>query len=411
VKAGALISATAAIATFSVLGVLEVRMALADYWFRQGTVRGIEKAIRLEPDGAPYYVQLAGLVQESNPPASAQGLQRALALNPRDSQSWIELGLRAEASGNLAGAEPNLLTAARVDRLYFPRWSLANYYFRHDELEKFWRWAREAVNMSYDDLAPLFNLCWRVTSDGELIARELDIREASREASYLTYLTAQNRAEPTTRAAARLLAWNREADVPVLEAACDRLIADDRASDALPIWNTLSEHRKIPYGIIRPDMGQSLTNGDFRALPTSKGFDWRMPGVAGVTLWLQQRPAGLRFTFSGRQPESCELLAQYLAVMEDSKYDLRCRYRTSGIAPGTGLAWRIADPKGTRVLAQGASLAAEADTEDQLAFRTPPGSHLVYLALTYQRALGTTRIEGSITLRNVQVVSERAPRP
>src|ERR1039457_2678928 len=188
------------------------------------------KKLRLEPDSAAYCVRLAAIVQESNPVASTQALERAVALNAWDSQSWVELGLRAEAAGDLAGAERSLLRAASVDKQYLPSWSLVNYYFRHGDSEKFWFWAREAAGMAYSDLAPLFTLCWKVTSDGALIEQKLDIRRADLEANYLTYLTGQNRIEPMTRAATRLLAWNREADAPVLLAACDGLIADDRAA-------------------------------------------------------------------------------------------------------------------------------------------------------------------------------------
>lgn len=401
-------SAAAIVATLIVMGVWSVRMAVADYWFRLETVPATRKAIRLEPDSAAYYARLAAMLQETDPLRSTQALQRAVALNPWDSQSWVELGLRAETAGDLAGAERYMLTAARVDKLYFPKWSLVNFYFRRGDREQFWFWARQAVEMAYGDLAPLFSLCWNITSDGELIERKLDIRKADAEAGYLSYLIGQNRIEPMTRAARRLLASNREADVPVLMAACDRLIADEDAGRALPIWNRLAELHRISYRVLQPETGQSLTDGDFDALPTSQGFDWRLPGAPGVTVF-QERPAGLHVTFSGRQPESCEVLVEYLPVMENSGYQLRYRYRTSGIAPGTGLAWRITDFKRTRVFAQGASLAAETETAGQLTFQTPAGGQLVRLALVYQRALGTTRIEGSIMLIKAEIVPAPTP--
>jgi hypothetical protein len=77
-------------------------MALADYRFRQETLPGTQEALRLEPDSAGYYVRLAAIIQESNPVASTEALQRAVALNRWDSQSWVELGLRAEVAGDLA---------------------------------------------------------------------------------------------------------------------------------------------------------------------------------------------------------------------------------------------------------------------------------------------------------------------
>ena len=207
-----------------------------------------------------------------------------------------------------------------------------------------------------------------------------------------------------THAATRLLAWNREADTPVLLAACDRLIADDRAGQAIRIWNKLAELHRIPYPVLAPDSGRSLTNGDFTMLPMSQGFDWRLPGVGGVATLLDERPAGLRISFSGRQPENCDVLTQILPVMESSPYELRYWYRTSGIEPETGLGWRITDLHGSSVIAQGKSLASESEKEAGLPFTTPAGSRLVRLTLNYRRALGTTRIEGFLILRKLRLM-------
>lgn len=396
-------AAAVIVATFTLMGVWTVRMASADYRFRQETLPGTKEALRLEPDSADYYVRLAAMIQETNPVASTEALRRAVALNPWDSQSWVELGLRAEAAGDLSRAELTLLRAASVDHQYLPSWSLANYYFRRGDAEKFWFWAREATGMAYGNLTPLFTLCWKVTGDGALIEQKLDIRKADPEANYLAYLTSQNRIEPMTRAATRLFAWNREADTPVLLAACDRLIADDRAGQAIRIWNKLAERHRIPYGVLAPESGRSLTDGDFTMLPTSQGFDWRLPDVGGVGALLDERPADLRISFSGRQPENCDVLTQFLPVIENSTYDLQFSYRTAGIAPDAGLGWRITDPNGAKTLAQGASLASENERDGRFTFGTTACTKLVRLTLTYRRALGTTHIEGFIVLRKLRL--------
>jgi tetratricopeptide (TPR) repeat protein len=391
------------VAVFALVGVWTVRMAWADSHFRQDTLAGTQEAIQLEPDSAGYYARLSALTQDSDPARSKQALESAVALNPRDSESWVELGLRAEAAGDLAGAERDLLRAANIDKQYLPSWSLANYYFRRGEAEKFWFWAHVATTMAYGDQAPLFNLCWKVTSDSPMIERKLDIRKADLEANYLAYLTSQNRVEPLTRAAVRLLAWNREADQPVLMAACDRLILDGRADEAIQIWNKLADLRGIPYGKLAPASGRSLTDGDFRATPTSQGFDWQLPNVDGAGTLLDEQPAGLRISFSGRQPENCDVLTQILPVMDGANYELRFLYRTSGIAAETGLGWRIMDLDGSKMLAQGGSLASESEREGRFSFRTPACARLVRLTLSYRRALGTTRIEGYIDLHKLRL--------
>jgi tetratricopeptide (TPR) repeat protein len=398
-----LAAAAALVAAFTVMTTWNVRMAEADHHFQQETLSGTQEALRLEPDSADYNVRLAALIQESNPAAAAAALQRAVTLNPWDSRSWVELGLHAEAVGDLTTAERTLLRAASFDKQYLPSWSLVNYYFRHSDWEKFWFWARQATRIAYGDQTPLFNLCWNVTNDGAVIEQKLDIRSPDLEANYLTYLASHNRIEPAGRAATRLLSWNRPEDAPVLLAACDQLIADDRPGEAIQIWNKLAELHRIPYGALSPGSGRSLTDGDFAKLPTSRGFDWRLPDVDGVTTLRIEQPASLQISFSGRQPENCDVITQFLPVLGSSSYELRFLYRTAGIAPQTGLAWRITDLNGAKTLVQGESLASESERDGKLPFRASAGIGLVRLALTYQRALGSTRIEGSIILREVRL--------
>jgi len=77
-----------------------------------------------------------------------------------------------EADGKADRAEQCLLRAAEADRQYLPRWTLANFYFRHKDTEKFWAWAKSSAEMVYGEAAsPLFRLCGQVAEDGDLIDR------------------------------------------------------------------------------------------------------------------------------------------------------------------------------------------------------------------------------------------------
>ena len=78
------------------------------------------------------------------------------------------------------------------------------------------------------------------------------------------------------------------------------------------------------------------------------------------------------------------------------------QYATSGIAEGSGLRWRVLDITGEpTVIAESEDLAHE-DWADGLVFFTMPARmSLGRIVLNYRRAPGTTRIEGSIRLRNV----------
>jgi tetratricopeptide (TPR) repeat protein len=106
-------------------------------------------------------------------PAPPNQLRIAVSLNPRLAIAWIQLGLDAEAEGNLAEAEIDLLRAVRVDRQYVPAWTLANFYFRRGDAANFWPWARKAAARTFDDYRPLLRLADAIEPSPREVATRL----------------------------------------------------------------------------------------------------------------------------------------------------------------------------------------------------------------------------------------------
>ena len=392
--------ALAALAGLVAAAAFSIRAGLADYQMRQETVDATRRAIALMPDQAEYYARLAWLLADDNPPLAADALRRAVALNPWDARSWIELGLSAETQGDATTSLHCLLHAAELDQEFLPRWTLANYYFRHDNLPLFWFWTKQAAPMAYGDALPLFRLCGKVEEDGNLIDR-LQIRDPAVRAQYLSYLLDQNRVDLIAPAVHRLLEQNREADVPLLLSACERLLDARRVDQAVEIWKRLAAAGSLPFPTPAGQGAQLLANGSFAVPPASLGFDWRLPVVEGIGVSREESPLGLRITFSGRQPEECEPLAQLVPVRSKTPYQLKFVFRTQGIPSGAGLRWRIADAISGAVLTEGPSLASEPEAPMHLPFETPLQCRLVRLSLRYRRTPGTTRMEGFLVLRNL----------
>jgi tetratricopeptide (TPR) repeat protein len=377
-------------------------MAWADYWFQQETTEGTAKAIALAPDQSAYRVRLALLLGDEDSAAAVAALQRAVALNPADGRAWIELGLRLEASGDLAGAEPALLRAADEDKTYLPRWTLMNYYFRRNDPDGFWNWAKAAVPMIYGDPLPIFHLCGRVTEDGALIDR-LEIRKPEIQAGYLFYLLDIARADLAGPASRCLLAGHREADVPLLLEACDRLIEARRVDDAVAISHGLGQSNGLPFRSSGKGAQSLLTNGDFAVSPTGHGFDWRLPALQGISASREESPAGLRLTFSGTEAEIAEPLVRFVPVSPNTAYELKYVTQTVNIAANSGLSWQIGGADASSNREVGEDRAADEWTGGRLTFVTSPGCRMVRLSLVYRRRAGSTRIRGYLVLRNVEM--------
>ncbi len=379
-----------ALAAFALYWAL--RLAWAESLARSDDPARLEQALRWAPFEPRYWKRLARL----DPTRRVEALRRAVELNPYDSAVWIELGLLAETARDFPRAEGYLLKAAEVDRRYEPRWVLASFYFRRGQAEAFWRWTREAAAISGDDLRPLFRLCWEFSQDSDLILRRgLPDRPAVL-AAYLSFLLAENRIEAGAAVAARLLENGGREAGPVLLAYCERLIERGEAAAALRLWNAMAERRLIRTRPLAPSRGLLLSNGDFGLRPLGAGFDWRMPHSEGVRAIWAGYPSGVKLSFSGRQPEQCELLVQFLPLAPAGRYRLRLHYRTAGIPPDSGLRFECGQ-------ATSPSLSSEQWRAEEFAFLLEESAPLTKLVLAYRRPPGAVRIQGALWLAQVEL--------
>ncbi|MBI1791871.1 MAG: hypothetical protein HYR60_30460 [Acidobacteria bacterium] len=127
-----------------------------------------------------------------------------------------------------------------------------------------------------------------------------------------------------------------------------------------------------PLPPLDPPSGHSLTNGDFAHPPLGKGFDWRVTPHLEISFSFGGAPA---IHLSGKQPESVEILHQWVPLLGGARYRLR------GGCDAEGLQWELVD--------------------------RPPRDGRYKLALHYRRQPGTVRAEGSFPCR--PLVLEKLP--
>jgi tetratricopeptide (TPR) repeat protein len=378
-----------------------LRFAVADLLSRRNQPEATRLAMRLMPGDGAYAAQLADEIYASDPESAKPLLERAVKLNRYDAASWIQLGLLREAGNDLPGAEKALLQAAAADSTFLPSWSLANFYFRHENPARFWYWGRKAAQMAPDDATALFRLAWYVSPNAVEIEKQLQIKRSVIQSQLVNFLTAQGDANAVAEAASRLLAVNNKESTDTLLGACDWLMEHQHADLAEPLWNGVAE--RISYPPLGADSTDAVTNGSFGKPPLSHGFDWRLLTVEGVSSFLDVHPNALGFEFSGDEPDSFLLLDQTVPVKAQRDYRLTVDYETSGIEPGSGLAWRVTDPRTGGVLARTASLSAEREGQAYACFAAPERAAFVSLALSYQRRPGTVRVEGKLALKQVRL--------
>lgn len=366
-------------------------MARADYLFRHDTKTSIRAAISMVPDDWKYDMRLAQFRGEN----AQDLLTHALRLNRYNAEADIELGLQYEAEGNYAAAQQSLLNAYSVDHSYLPRWTLANYYFRRGNWPAFWKWTRSAANMPSNDIGALFALCWRVSPNPAQITAQIANNKPSFLRQYISFLMSKQQTTAAASIAARLVRYsNADADRTILLTVINRLTAAGDGGPALSLWRQLINRHWVVADSTLPN------NAKFARKPLPVVFDWRIPQYSG--LYSLTGPSGLETVFSGSEPEQCTLANQTVAI-SPGDYTLQYTYQTTGISPGSGLRWEILIAGSKVILAQSPSLSSDAQEQASFAFSVPGSAPLIDLRLVYQRAPGTSRISGALTMQSTHI--------
>ncbi len=381
--------------------VLSGRRGWADWQSRQArTPEALEAACGLDPDRADCRAAVARAREEQAADAGREWA-RVLELNPRSASYLAQAALSAEFRGDIRGAERLLLQAARYNRLWLPRWSLANFYYRHGRLEEFRRWAALAFERAYGDRTALFRLCRAAGVEDQTVLEELLGADVENLGAWVGFLAAEGPVEALPAAAVKYIeaaaAGTAEAAVPRVNGAIRALLRAGHGREAAELWTAMSRRRLIPY----PEWNEAapLVNAEFLRPVPGPGLDWAVARGAGFEVFPGVPAGGIKVTFSGRQPERVELLAQEVLLRGGQAWRLEFEYQTPGIGDGaTSLGWRL----GGMEAGQG-RLSSEEWTRGAAVWEVPAGLQVLRLALWSERPRGQVRHEGELRLRGVSL--------
>lgn len=311
------------------------------------------------------------------------GFARAAEVNPHSSAPWIGLGLLSENEGEVEAAEQELLHAVRLDRGYLPRWTLANFYLRHENAAA-WPLAAEALRIALhggQDTAALFETCWQFRPEAAFLLQHVVGHDVDTVRLYVQFLLTTER-NAAVREAALLLPNGTDT---LLLRASDMLLKSGDVAGARQIWD-----KAVPASAL----GELLTNAEFRT-PLQLGFDWRFNDLPESRI---NFGGSLQMECSGRQPDPLEILFQFVPLPAGS-YRLAWERESTGTP---GLFWQATDSHSGALLFRKPVLAGAQVEPFQM-----QANGLVRLALRLERLPGAGRFEGRVLLKNLSLRSAK----
>ncbi len=366
--------------------------------YRRNTRESVELAARLAPYNGTYLRRLAGW----DTTRRVELLNRAVALNPYEAQGWLQLGFDAEfRRHDEAAAEKCYLQAAAVDKMFLPKSTLANFYFRRENEPAFLYWAKQALSVTPYSADPIFAQMWLMDPNPGKLEAGIPDRPGIlvQYASFLMNVRQFSAVPPIIKktvdaAGSANPEWYGLTTVigPIM----DQLLWSGYPDAALQIWSRLKS-----AGWIRlptPSGERPITNGAFRSPIWNHGFDWTVLGNSGIFFNQYWNTGEVRFDFSGDEAERCALMQQWIPLLAGRKYRLEWNGTSVGLSKPAGVSWHLRFRHGS---AESPDITSASPGIWE--FKAPDQAEMVLLTLEYERPVGEMRANGALILQSVSV--------
>ena len=331
-----------------------IRTFLADRIFRgEQTVESYSQAILYDPANAVLWWNRGRLQHYSlsgvDIPKAIQDYEKALALNRRLSQAWVDLADCYEKTGRYAEAEAALENAFST-HTYSPliRWQAGNFFLRRGDLPRMYECLKLASEYDIEKLVPAIELSWKADPDHLGILEKLVPDNPPANLRYLQFLAGRDELDIARPVWSRVKKNNipgaMEYRVSQVFAYIDRLLVHGRIEEAHGVW--MDALRKAGEGLTGTPSGSKASvtqkqaenlvwNGSFENEILQGGFDWRFPEMEEVEfrIDLSERMEGLKslkLTFKDANISFAHL-SQIVPILKPGKYQLDYFLRTEGL--------------------------------------------------------------------------------
>jgi hypothetical protein len=333
-----------------ILSFFSIRNAIAAHYVGMQTAEGFERAVRLEPANSQNWYLLGRYWQYNleDPDASRaiHSYLSALSFNPVSSETWLDLATAYESESNPIPARDAFLHAKKVYPLSAEvSWRYGNFLLRQGELEPAFAEMRLAVAADPRHAAEAFSRALRARSDIETTIDRIlpPITEA-----YLDVIWDQTTDGHTENA---LRVWDRLASLHPRISLYDSfslvgaLMTEKHMGEARGVWDQAVVFAGLAD--LQGPPGSVLWDGGFESNVNGAGFSWLFSeGIRGVHVGIdsQEKHSGnhsLRLMFDGKFNINFSGVCHYVPVQPSTAYHFSAWIKTRALTTDQGIRFQL----------------------------------------------------------------------
>lgn len=334
------------------------RFGLAWYWGRSGDNSQQIRGAELIPGDADAWHHLGQSLQYNLDEIDTSGAiryeLRAVKLDPRSADNWLDLADAYAANGDASAAR----TAYENARHDYPisakvSWQYGNFLLRQGQADEGLAEIHRAILTDPALTLSAISSVWRFDHDVNLILKNVLPPDTDAYWQAIGFFASIHNADAGLAAWENLVAHLSSAPLELkrIFPFLDELIAQGRADDAENVWREALTVSRWPQEA--PSGASAIWNGGFETRIADGGLDWRIVQSPGAFVnedssVVHSGARSLRVDFTGGMNLDYSGVHELVPVRPGTTYEFQAFQRTESITTESGMCFEIIDPQRPR---------------------------------------------------------------
>jgi tetratricopeptide (TPR) repeat protein len=389
------------------------RQYLAAHYSDSTDFNQLKRAASLDPGNAESAEALGRylLTAQQSPDAALPWLEKAARLNPHAADYWVDLAVAQQSLGKINQEKISLEQALRADP-HTPKiaWTAANLYLAQGAAEDALRLFHSVLENDPVYMVAALSTCWKIRPDIDFLLAGVVPPQA--DSAFLEFLIASKQTDAANKVWQRIFSIHQPIERRYLFEYIRYLILEHDVEQASLVWQQAGKLAALEA--YQPSSENLLVNGDFSMDILDGGFDWVHRDVKGSSLALDPTEMhsgarSLRIVLDGPGISDAGI-AQLVPVEPGTAYEFSGFYKAQDLDGAGGMVFAVNDAyKDTPLFTSEDLHDADYWKETGGTFMTGPQTSLILLRIA--RVPSGSPIRGKLWIDGLKLVRRSTPQP